>query len=130
VRGNGKMIPILRVKDVLLSSIQGDLTDREVLEYQSHMLKMLEKTEAKGVLIDITGMDIVDSFMARVINETANMARIMGTEVVLCGMQPMVALTLVEMGRELIGVQTALNLSKGLDKILSSTKGARVSLHS
>ncbi len=58
------------------------------------------------------------------------MARIMGTEVVLCGMQPMVALTLVEMGRELIGVQTALNLSKGLDKILSSTKGNRVSLHS
>ncbi len=124
------MIPILRVKDVLLSSIQGDLTDREVLEYQSQMLKMLEKTEVIGVLIDITGMDIVDSFMARVINETANMARIMGTEVVLCGMQPMVALTLVEMGRELIGVQTALNLSKGLDKILSSTKGTRVSLHS
>jgi rsbT antagonist protein RsbS len=124
------MIPILRVKDVLLSSIQGDLTDREVLEYQSQMLNMLEKTEAIGVLIDITGMDIVDSFMARVINETANMARIMGTKVVLCGMQPMVALTLVEMGRELIGVQTALNLSKGLDKILSSTKGTRVSLHS
>lgn len=124
------MIPILRVKDVLLSSIQGDLTDKEVLEYQSQMLNMLEKTEAIGVLIDITGMDIVDSFMARVINETANMARIMGTEVVLCGMQPMVALTLVEMGRELIGVQTALNLSKGLDKILSSTKGTRISLHS
>jgi rsbT antagonist protein RsbS len=124
------MIPILKVKDVLLSSIQGDLTDKEVLEYQSQMLKMLEKTEAIGVLIDITGMDIVDSFMARVINETANMARIMGTEVVLCGMQPMVALTLVEMGRELIGVQTALNLGKGLDKILSSTKGNRISLHS
>jgi len=125
-----KMIPILKVKDVLLSSIQGDLTDNEVLEYQSQMLKMLEKTDAIGVLIDITGMDIVDSFMARVINETANMARIMGTEVVLCGMQPMVALTLVEMGRELIGVQTALNLSKGLDKILSLTKGNRVSFHS
>ncbi|WP_269849194.1 STAS domain-containing protein [Methanosarcina horonobensis] len=90
----------------------------------------MKKTEAIGVLIDITGMDIVDSFMARVINETANMARIMGTEVVLCGMQPMVALTLVEMGRELIGVQTALNLGKGLDKILSSTKGRRTSLHS
>jgi len=124
------MIPILKVKDVLLSSIQGDLTDNEVLEYQSQMLNMLEKTEAMGVLIDITGMDIVDSFMARVINETANMARIMGTEVVLCGMQPMVALTLVEMGRELIGVQTALNLSKGLDKILSLTKGNRISFHS
>ena len=124
------MIPILKVKDVLLSSIQGDLTDKEVLEYQSHMLNMLEKSEAIGVLIDITGMDIVDSFMARVINETANMARIMGTEVVLCGMQPMVALTLVEMGRELIGVQTALNLGKGLDKILSSKEGNQTSVQS
>lgn len=130
MRGNGKMIPILKVKDVLLSSIQGDLTDKEVLEYQSHMLNMLEKSEAIGVLIDITGMDIVDSFMARVINETANMARIMGTEVVLCGMQPMVALTLVEMGRELIGVQTALNLGKGLDKILSSKEGNQTSVQS
>ncbi|KKG15506.1 hypothetical protein EO97_09495 [Methanosarcina sp. 2.H.T.1A.15] len=101
-------MPILKVKDVLLSSIPGDLTDNEVLEYQSQMLKMLEKTEAIGVLIDITGMEIVDSFMARVINETANMAQIMGAEVVLCGMQPMVALTLVEMGRELIGVQLSL----------------------
>lgn len=124
------MIPILKVKDVLLSSIQGDLTDKEVLEYQSHMLNMLEKSEAIGVLIDITGMEIVDSFMARVINETANMARIMGTEVVLCGMQPMVALTLVEMGRELIGVQTALNLGKGLDKILSSKEGNQASVQS
>ncbi|WP_048140891.1 MULTISPECIES: STAS domain-containing protein [unclassified Methanosarcina] len=124
------MIPILKVKDVLLSSIPGDLTDNEVLEYQSQMLKMLEKTEAIGVLIDITGMEIVDSFMARVINETANMAQIMGAEVVLCGMQPMVALTLVEMGRELIGVQTALNLGKGLDKILISTKWNQTSLNS
>ncbi len=124
------MIPILKVNDVLLSSIPGDLTDNEVLEFQSQMLKMLEKTEAIGVLIDITGMEIVDSFMARVINETANMARIMGTEVVLCGMQPMVALTLVEMGRELIGVQTALNLGKGLDKILHSKKGSHTSLQS
>ncbi|KKG15408.1 anti-sigma factor antagonist [Methanosarcina sp. 2.H.T.1A.6] len=123
-------MPILKVKDVLLSSIPGDLTDNEVLEYQSQMLKMLEKTEAIGVLIDITGMEIVDSFMARVINETANMAQIMGAEVVLCGMQPMVALTLVEMGRELIGVQTALNLGKGLDKILISTKWNQTSLNS
>ncbi|WP_048136074.1 STAS domain-containing protein [Methanosarcina sp. 1.H.T.1A.1] len=124
------MIPILKVKDVLLSSIPGDLTDNEVLEYQAQLLNMLEKTEAIGVLIDITGMEIVDSFMARVINETANMAQIMGAKVVLCGMQPMVALTLVEMGRELIGVQTALNLGKGIDKILISTKGNQTSLNS
>ncbi|KKH92596.1 anti-sigma factor antagonist [Methanosarcina sp. 1.H.T.1A.1] len=123
-------MPILKVKDVLLSSIPGDLTDNEVLEYQAQLLNMLEKTEAIGVLIDITGMEIVDSFMARVINETANMAQIMGAKVVLCGMQPMVALTLVEMGRELIGVQTALNLGKGIDKILISTKGNQTSLNS
>ncbi|WP_048161021.1 MULTISPECIES: STAS domain-containing protein [unclassified Methanosarcina] len=123
------MIPILKVKNVLLSSIPGDLTDKEVLEYQAQLLNMLEKTEAIGVLIDITGMEIVDSFMARVINETANMAQIMGAKVVLCGMQPMVALTLVEMGRELIGVQTALNLGKGIDKILISTKGNQTSLN-
>ncbi|KKG13228.1 anti-sigma factor antagonist [Methanosarcina sp. 2.H.A.1B.4] len=122
-------MPILKVKNVLLSSIPGDLTDKEVLEYQAQLLNMLEKTEAIGVLIDITGMEIVDSFMARVINETANMAQIMGAKVVLCGMQPMVALTLVEMGRELIGVQTALNLGKGIDKILISTKGNQTSLN-
>ncbi|TQD24878.1 STAS domain-containing protein [Methanolobus vulcani] len=111
-------IPILKLKNILLTSIQSDMTDDDALKYQSDVVSYLEKSDAKGLIIDITAMDIVDSFMARVINETARMARLMGAKVVLCGMQPMVALTLVEMGRELIGVETALNLDKGFDKLL------------
>ncbi|WMW26148.1 STAS domain-containing protein [Methanolobus sediminis] len=111
-------IPILKLKNILLTSIQSDMTDDDALRYQADVVSFLEKSDAKGFIIDITAMDIVDSFMARVINETARMARLMGAKVVLCGMQPMVALTLVEMGRELIGVDTALNLDKGFDKLL------------
>ncbi|WP_319506434.1 STAS domain-containing protein [uncultured Methanolobus sp.] len=111
-------IPMLKLKNILLTSIQSDMTDDDALKYQSDVVSTLEKSSLKGLIIDITAMDIVDTFMARVINETARMARLMGTRVVLCGMQPMVALTLVEMGRELIGVDTALNLDKGFDKLL------------
>jgi len=74
-------------------------------------------TEAKGVVIDITAMEVVDSFMARVLNETASMVRFLGAEAVMCGMQPSVALTLIEMGRELVGVETALNLDQALERI-------------
>jgi len=111
------IIPILRLKDILLTSIQVDLTDQEALEFQSDVLEMVSRTEAQGIVIDITALDVVDSYMARVLNETAQMVRILGAEVVLCGMQPMVALTLIEMGRELIGVETALNLDQGLEKL-------------
>jgi len=110
-------VPILRLRDILLTSIQVDLTDREALDFQSDVLRMVTKTEAKGVVIDITAMDVVDSFMARVLNETAAMVRVLGAEAVVCGMQPAVALTLIEMGRELVGVETTLNLDQALDKI-------------
>lgn len=66
---------------------------------------------------DITALDVVDPFIARVLNETSNMVRLLGAEVVICGMPPAIALTLVEMGRELIGVESALNLDQGVDKI-------------
>jgi rsbT antagonist protein RsbS len=108
-------IPILRLKDILLTSIQVDLTDDDALEFQSDVLQMVTETEANGIVIDITAMDVVDSFMARLLNETATMVQMLGTEVVICGMQPSVALTLVEMDRELVGVKTALNLDQGLD---------------
>jgi len=111
------IIPILRLKDVLLTSIQVDLTDQEALDFQVDVLRVVSETEAGGIVIDITAMDVVDSFMARVLNDTARMVRMLGAEVVLCGMQPMVALTLTEMGRELVGVETALNLDQGLDKL-------------
>ena len=111
------IIPILRLKDILLTSIQVDLTDQEALDFQDDVLHEVDETEAQGIVIDITALDVVDSFMARVINDTANMVRLLGTEAVVCGMQPMVALTLMEMGRELIGVETALNLEQGLEKL-------------
>ena len=110
-------VPILRLKNILLTSIQVDLTDEDAIEFQTDVLEMAAKTEAKGIVMDITALDVVDSYMARVINDTANMVRLLGTEAVVCGMQPTVALTLVEMGRELIGVETALNLNQAFDKI-------------
>ncbi len=110
-------IPLLKLKDILLASIQEDLTDNDAIVFQRDLIEEVNRTEVKGVVIDITAMDMIDSFLARVINETANMARLQGTEVVVCGMQPCVALTLVEMGRELIGVESALNLEQGMERI-------------
>ena len=110
-------VAILKLHGILLTSIQTDMTDEDATTFQAEVLRMLNETEAKGVLIDITAMDIVDSFMARVIDDTATQARMLGAQVVLCGMQPDVALTLIEMGRELLTVETALNLDQAFDKI-------------
>ncbi len=110
-------VPILKLRGILLASIQIDMSDEDALAFQGNVLRVLSETEAKGLVIDIAGMDVVDSFMARVINDTSRMAAMLGAEVVLCGMQPDVALTLTEMGRELIGVETALNLDQGFEKI-------------
>lgn len=110
-------IPILRLNTVLLASVQVDLTDQDALEFQSDMLHMVTETDARGVVIDITALDVVDSFLAQTFNDIANMVKLLGSEVVLCGMQPAVAVTLVEMGRQLIGVETALNLDRGMEKL-------------
>ncbi len=110
-------VAMLKFRGILLTSIQVDMSDQDALVFQADVLRVLHDTEAKGVVIDITAMDVVDSFMARVINDTANQAKMLGAKVVLCGMQPDVALTLIEMGRELFGVETALNLDQAFDKI-------------
>lgn len=110
-------IPILRLGDILLTSIQVDLIDEDILQFQHDVLTTIKNRDAQGVVIDITSMEVVDSFMARVINDTANMARLLGAEVVVCGIQPSVALTLVEMGRGLIGVTSTFNLEQGLREI-------------
>ena len=110
-------IPILRLGSILLASIQVDLTDQDALEFQTDMLRMVTETDASGVVIDITALDVVDTFLARTFNDTAAMVQLLGAEVVLCGMQPAVAVTLVEMGRRLVGVETALNLERGMEKI-------------
>ena len=124
-------VPILKIKKTLLSSIQSELTDQDALDFQNDLLRKIVETESEGIVLDITGLDVVDSFMARVINDTANMSRLLGAEAVVCGMRPAVAMTLVEMGREMIGVETALNLEQGLDKlsVLVENRKGRVRLH-
>lgn len=110
-------VPILKLGDILLTSIQMDLTDTDAQQFQTDVLRMVHDKNAKGLVIDITALDVVDSYMARILNDTAHMVRLLGAEVVLCGMRPAVAITLVEMGRELIGVETALNLEQGVEKL-------------
>ncbi len=110
-------VPIIRLGKVLLVSIQVDLTDAAALQFQQDLINRISETEALGVAIDITSLDVVDSYMARVINDTASMARLLGAEVVISGVQPFVALALVEMGRELINVDCVFNLEQALKKL-------------
>lgn len=108
-------IPILRMGKFLLVTIQVDLYDRLALNLESDLVQMVSKTGARGVLIDISALSIVDSFMGRIIGNIGSMSKIMDAETVVVGMQPAVAITLVELGLELKGVHTALNVEKGME---------------
>jgi rsbT antagonist protein RsbS len=107
-------IPILKLGEVLIISIQIDLSDKMALNLQDDILHRLEKTNANGILIDISALEVVDSFMGRVLSEIALAAKLMNAETVIVGMRPAVAITLVELGLELQGLHTALNMEKGL----------------
>ena len=108
-------IPILRMGKFLLVTIQVDLYDRLATNLEADLVQMVNKTGARGVLIDISALSIVDSFMGRILGNIGSMARIMDAETVVVGMQPAVAITLVELGLELKGVHTALNVEKGME---------------
>lgn len=108
------IIPILKLGNILLASVQEDLDDNTALVFQKSLLRKVSENDAQGVVIDISAMELVDTYLARIFNETASMIKLLGAEVVLCGMQPAVSLTLVEMGRGLIGIDTALDLEQGL----------------
>lgn len=108
-------IPILKMGSFLLVTIQVDLYDRLALNLESDLISMVSKTGAKGVLIDISSVSIVDSFMGRILGNIAQMSKIMDAETVVVGMQPAVAITLVELGLTLQGVHTALNVERGMD---------------
>ena len=110
-------VPILKLKETLLVSIQMDLSDDDALQFQQDLVGKARDSGADGVVIDITALDVVDSFMARVLNDTANMVWLVGAQTVICGMQPAVALALTEMGRELVGVETSLNLDQAVDRL-------------
>jgi rsbT antagonist protein RsbS len=107
-------IPILRLGDILLVSIQVDLQDRIAVQLQEDLAERIVQTSAHGVLIDISALEIVDSFVGRMINTVASVSRVLDAETVVVGMRPAVAITLVELGLSLPGVRTALDLDRGL----------------
>ncbi|GAB4051479.1 STAS domain-containing protein [Spirosoma foliorum] len=107
-------IPILRMGAFLLVTIQVDLYDRLALTLETDLINMVHKTGARGVLIDISAVSIVDSFMGRILGNIASMTRVLDAETVVVGMQPAVAITLIELGLSLSGVYTALDVERGM----------------
>jgi rsbT antagonist protein RsbS len=107
-------IPILQMGEFLLVTIQIDMHDQLALTLQEDLTTKIEKTGARGVLIDISALEMVDSFIGRMIANISGMARILDAHTVIVGMQPAVAITLVELGLSLPGVKTALNVERGM----------------
>src|SRR6187397_2191970 len=115
-------IPILKMGDCLLVSIQVDMHDRLAMTLQDDLTAKIVATRSKGVLIDISSLEVVDSFIGRMLANIAAMARVLDARTVVVGMRPAVAITLVELGLSLPGVQTALDVEKGLLKISSDAE--------
>jgi len=107
-------IPILKMGDFLLVTIQVDMHDRLAVQLQDDLTARVSQTGARGVLMDISSLEIVDSFIGRMLANIAAMARVLAAQTVVVGMQPAVAITLVELGLTLPGVRTALNIEKGM----------------
>jgi rsbT antagonist protein RsbS len=118
-------VPVLTLGDVLLVSIQVDLEDQLALRLQEDLADKIVTTGAHGVIIDITGLDIVDSFVGRMLATIAAVSRVLDAETVVVGMRPAVAITLVELGLPLKGIRTALNLELGLRMLNESRADAR-----
>ena len=108
-------IPILKMGEFLLVTIQVDMHDRMAMTLQDDLTSRIVDVHAKGVLIDISALEIVDSFIGRMLADIAAMARVLDAETVVVGMRPAVAITLVELGLSLTGVRTALNVERGMD---------------
>jgi rsbT antagonist protein RsbS len=116
-------IPILKMGEYLLVTIQVDMHDRLAISLQDDLTRLISETEARGVLIDISSLEIVDSFIGRMFANIAAMARVLDAETVVVGMQPAVAITLVELGLSLSGVRSALNVDAGMELLRSSVNG-------
>ena len=110
-------IPILKMGDFLLVTIQVDMHDRLAMTLQDDLTASIERTGARGVLIDISALEMVDSFIGRMIANISGMSRILDARTVLVGMRPAVAITLVELGLSLEGVQTALDVERGMKRL-------------
>jgi rsbT antagonist protein RsbS len=118
-------IPILKMGEFLLVTVQVDMHDRMATALQDDLTERIVSAHARGVLIDISSLEVVDSFIGRTLGNIASMSRILAAETVVVGMQPAVAITLVELGLSLKGVRTALNVDKGMQLLRESLeKGA------
>jgi rsbT antagonist protein RsbS len=115
-------IPILKMGEYLLVSIQVDMHDRLALQLQDDLTTRIADTGASGVLIDISALEMVDSFIGRMLGNIASMSRVLDAETVVVGMQPAVAITLVELGMSLAGVRTALDIERGMQVLRASAE--------
>jgi len=122
-------IPILRMGEYLLVTIQVDMHDRLAMTLQDDLTNRISETGAKGVLIDISSLEIVDSFIGRMLGNIASMSRVLDAETVVVGMRPAVAITLVELGMSLTGVRTALNVDAGMDLLRNSLDARKDALY-
>ena len=119
-------IPILKLGQFLLVTIQVDMHDRLALILQDELTARIVTDRARGVLIDISSLDIVDSFIGRMLSNIAGMARVLDAETVVVGMQPSVAITLVELGLSLPGIRTALNVDRGMELLKNCSDAKRL----
>jgi rsbT antagonist protein RsbS len=117
-------IPIIKMGDFLLVSIQVDMHDRLAMTLQDDLTSSVVKHRARGVLIDISSLEIVDSFIGRMLGNIASMSRVLDAETVVVGMRPAVAITLVELGMSLSGVRTALTVERAMEMLRASAKAA------
>lgn len=122
-------IPILRMGEFLLVTIQVDMHDRLAMTLQEDLTTRINETGARGVLIDISGLEIVDSFIGRMLGNIAAMSRVLDAQTVVVGMQPAVAITLVELGMSLPGVRTALNVDAGMELLKVALNGHKAIHH-
>ena len=119
-------IPILKMGEYLLVTIQVDMHDKLALTLQDDLTTQIVERRAKGVLIDISALEMVDSFIGRMLGGIASMSRLLDAETVVVGMQPAVAITLVELGLSMQGIRTALDVEKGMSVLRSTLKAARL----
>ena len=111
---SGEAVPLMRIKDTLLVTLQGDLDDATVIRIEERLTREVARTRVTGTLIDVSALDVVDSFIARVLARVVAMIRLLGAEAAVVGIQPAVAITLVELGVPMGHLDTALNAEQGL----------------
>ncbi|TCP55575.1 rsbT antagonist protein RsbS [Tumebacillus sp. BK434] len=117
-------VPILKMNDVLIVTLGNGITDDEAIAIKHNILVKIKETECQGLLIDISVVDLIDSFMGRILNEIAEMAKLMGSRTAITGMSPQVAITMIELGLKFQGVYTALTVEKGFEWLRNPNTGA------